>query len=775
MISPDEGDELGEQLHKLLHEIDTSLEDDLEGVLTWVNPNEPNSNHQMRPPSLRVKSTIKTLLSSAVATEPFIDILGKYMIFQTRKHFFLNYRSLSYFKDVQKIERYYEFPTRYVNLFSNGEWCDEMNGLRNYLIRQNLELKNNIQLRLEQLVHEDDFDMACKIYEWLCQAEGRLLPGILVDVLISKVKLFASKNMNNAWTQRFTIMEAYNLFVTKYWSTFSRMLQCMEDDHEVTNEIYRCFEEEFIRIRTSQVFDIFVTEFPTTRPTLLELRSVLKTSAKYTELIREFLYQFESRMLNPSITTAEILLSYVKAIKSILIVDVSFRYFQLLTNFVRPYLMERRDTVVTFLYAMLGLDASDLSSTNSTSTHMSIASQLSAELKDSHRSISSSAIERGSQPYSKHALSMNPNEPAYQQIIDFYLHWNPEPADSIQANNDQSLISKELFDIIVELFDSKDVIVREFLGLFTRKLLDLKGYKLELNWVQSLKVLKKKLDFKTYSNAQEISNINNIDVMLRDVKHSEDLCSQMHEELGLSDRVIPKFISYLFWNVHSDFSALPKDHPLPKELETDINNYKQAYTHVKKGRKLRLHPEHSIVELQLRLADGRNLNYEVTLDKALVLSCLSDNGEKTLEDVVKQTNFEAGQVERSLKYWVKSAIVRYNTETSRYSIEEKQNLTEKHNVEGQSSSDNVNAIDSGAGLQQQQFLDSLQKVLPFIKGMLTNLGSLKVDKIHSFLKMAVPKEIGYSATPSQLQLYLSTLADENKLVKTPNGAFRLAK
>lgn len=770
----DEGHELSEQLHSLLHDVDSSLEDDLEGILTWVNPNEPSSNHQMRPPSLRVKSAIKSLLNGVVTSESFIDLLGKYMIFQTRKHFFLNYQSLLYFKDVQKLERYYEFPTRYLNIFSSEEWCDEMSGLRNYLIRQNSGLKNNIQLRLEQLVHEDDFDMACKIYEWLCQAEGRLLPEILVDVLLSKVKLFASKNMNSAWTQRFTIMEAYNLFVTNYWSVFCRMLQCMEDDHEITNEIYRCFEEEFIRIRTSQVFDIFVTGFPTTKPTLLELRSVLKTSVKYTELITEFLYQFESKMLNPSITTAEILLSYVKAIKSILIVDVSFRYFQLLTDFVRPYLMERHDTVATFLYAMLGLDASDLSSKNSTSTHMSIASQLSAELRGSHQPISSSTAERGNLPHGKHALSMNPYEPAYQQIIDYYLHWNPEPADSIQANNDQALISKELFDIIVELFDSKDVIVREFLGLFTRKLLDLRGYKLESNWVQSLKVVKKKLDFKTYSSAQEISNINNIDVMLRDVKHSEELCSLMHEKLGLSDRIIPKFVSYLFWNAHSDFSALPKDHPLPKELEADINNYKKAYTNVKKGRKLRLHPEQSIVELQLRLADGRDLNYEVTLDEALVLSYLSSNGDGTVEEIVKQTNLDISQVGKSLKFWVKSSILRYSTETSRYSIEERQNVNVKHAVERQSSSEIVNATDS-VDLQQQQFIDSMQKVLPFIKGMLTNLGSLKADKIHSFLKMAVPKEIGYSATPSQLQLYLNALVDESKLVKTPNGAFRLAK
>lgn len=660
-----------------------------------------------------------------------------------------------------------------MRLFNREEWAEEINGLRNYLISKNLVFNRNARLRLRQLVLEDDFEMACKLYEWLCRAEGRLLTHLLVDAVLSKVKAFALKHMEEAWSKRFVTVELYNLFISKYWSTLSQMLQCPEDDHDVTNEIYRCFEEEFIRIRTQQAFKIFVTGYPESEPTLLELRSVLKTPAKYTQLVTELLSQFEARMLNPSITTAEILLSYVKAIKSILTIDVSFRYFQLLTDFVRPFLMERRDTVVTFLYAMLGLDASETRGPKPTGAHASIASQLSAELKDSHQPIFRSALDKSAQSPVDDMASVNPKEPVYQQVINFYLHWTPEPSDSIQANNSDTLMNKGLFDIIVELFDSKDIIIGEFLTLFTDKLLDLKGYRLEQNWVKSLKILKNRFDFKNYSNAQGVSNINNIDVMLRDVKHSEELCAQMHSVPEISREVIPMFISYLFWNAGSKFSTLPKDCRLPSQLESEIRKYKDMYAQIKPGRKLRLHQEQSTVVLQLHFADKRVMDFEVSMDKSSVLACVAETTGISRDKIVEATGLEKAQVDQNLRFWLDASVLRFDSKTSLYSSLERQDTDNASEREAQMRAEDQarSAFDS----QQQQFVESMEKVWPFIRGMLTNLGTLKVEKIHSFLKVAVPKEIGFNATTAQLEAYLRLLVDENKLVCSANNAFKLVK
>lgn len=103
MIQRDEGHVLSEQLHELLRGHDITVDDDLESVLTWINPNEPTSNHQLRPPSLRLKSAIKILINENGNGPALTDILRQYLIFQTRKHFFAHYYSLCHFKDVQKL------------------------------------------------------------------------------------------------------------------------------------------------------------------------------------------------------------------------------------------------------------------------------------------------------------------------------------------------------------------------------------------------------------------------------------------------------------------------------------------------------------------------------------------------------------------------------------------------------------------------------------------------------------------------------------------------
>ena len=62
----------------------------------------------------------------------------------------------------------------------------------------------------------------------------------------------------------------------------------------------------------------------------------------------------------------------------------------------------------------------------------------------------------------------------------------------------------------------------------------------------------------------------------------------------------------------------------------------------------------------------------------------------------------------------------------------------------------------------------------YIVGMLTNLGSLPVDKIHSFLVMFVPSEDPYVKTKQELETYLLAMTDEGKL-KNEDSKFSLVK
>ncbi|SCU90145.1 LADA_0F02124g1_1 [Lachancea dasiensis] len=784
MVSTNEETQLVEQLHYTLGDLDASFSDDLEGLLTWLNPNETQSNHQLRPPILRIKSAIKTLVNNKNAQEPFLDLLRQFVVYQTRVHFFSNFRSLVHFKDLQKLERYYEFPLRFLELFGDGEWTEEISGFRNYLIFYHPVLARNVKLRLKQLILEDDFEMAMKVYSWLCSAEGHSLTQLLVDIILAKVKVFASKEFSAEFTRRFVIMETYNSFMASFWSTLSTMLECPEDNHEITKEIYESFEAQFIEIRTRQAFDIFVTEYPNSKPTLLELRAVLKSPSKYTQLITELLVQFEARVLKPSVTTVEILLSYVKAIKSILTVDISNRYFQLLTNFVRPYLMERRDAVVSFLNAMLGMGTIEHRESGTKVSQANITSQLSKEISDSYQPIFTTTMESSSHSQQQYTPIRATGEPVCSQVIARFLEWSPEPSDSIQFNGDNSFMSEGIFNIIIELFDSRDVIIAEFLRLFKEKLFNLRGYRLETNWHSSLKILKERVGLNKFSNAQDFSNVNNIDVMLRDIKQSEDLCCEMHKIPNINVDIVPKIISYLFWGIVSDSESSSREVVLPTKLDHDMTIYKNNYAKMKKGRKLRLHPAQSLVKIRLTCANGRTSRHEVSMDKAVILSCFSSEHESkslTLEEVSAKVDVEKEFVQQVLNFWLQASVLTYDHESGLYcTLDHGENSDDvkSSRMLGSTGSTIHGRNDSGAAAvrsQQQELFQSMERVWPFIKGMLTNLGSMKPEKIHSFLKMAVPKEMGFTATVSQLESFLCHMVDENQLESTASGAFKLVK
>lgn len=62
----------------------------------------------------------------------------------------------------------------------------------------------------------------------------------------------------------------------------------------------------------------------------------------------------------------------------------------------------------------------------------------------------------------------------------------------------------------------------------------------------------------------------------------------------------------------------------------------------------------------------------------------------------------------------------------------------------------------------------------YVVGMLTNLGTVPVEKIHSFLKILVPAETPYTKTIDDLKQFLDLMVDEEKLINV-GEAYKLAK
>lgn len=790
--------EVAQQLHP-------GCEDDLEALLTWLNPNESTSNHHMRPPPLRLKDAIKlfvnqycnsgyiTGLDGDTNKGPEFELgslLRQFYIYQVRIHFFTSFNLIQSFKDIQRLEKYYETPLAYIYLFEANpyEWVIERDGLRHYLLKRNAVFQDNLKQRLESLIMQDDFEYVAETLDWIDKAHTSLSSkDILLDLTIAKIRKFCDDHMAGNYSKTYLVMKTFNKFIIKYWTSFTQLLGCPEDDHRLTNVVYTCFEKQFIRIRTREVFDIFVHEFPGSKPTILEMKKLVTHSIDFKRIVVVFLSVFEKKILNPSITTVDALLAYVKSVKAFLTFDPAGRYLQSVISFVKQTFQERSDLVVILLYAVLDLQLDELVEGSRIQADPNSLKALASELRDPELGIESGAYTEDNPENDATSLADMNIEGClpYKQVLQHYLSWNPDPSDVLPRElSRKSSPHMSLLDILMELFESKDFFISEFLKLLTKRLLSLKYYSLDGNWAECLQLLKEKFakgapnmviapsgKQNEKDGGEDYANINSNDVMLWDVRCSYELSKQMHQVTGLDQRVYPKFISYLYWNCqlesHNDFIV-------PEALNREFEKYCRVYSEVKAGRALKLLKDQGVIELDLEFQDGRVLKCDATLEQYSVIQLFDGNDQVnrlTAETVSSDLNLNVARAKNALQFWVEKGVL--HQDDGIYTTQESRQDSEPRNV--QSGSAGSVSEKAGIWLEEETALSkALRNVWPFVQGMLTNLGSLKVAKIHSFLKVTVPKEVGYTVvTQSQLETYLNALVDEDKLACTTNGSYKL--
>ncbi|CAR28714.1 ZYRO0F10340p [Zygosaccharomyces rouxii] len=811
----------GEDLKRLLVQIQEvalrthpNCEDDLESLLTWINPNEPQSNHQCKPPTLRLKNSIKMLVNQYYNMELrederdtgylFIQLVRQFYVYQVRLHFFASLSNLHTFKDVQRLVKYYEFPLKYVYIFENcpEEWIGERDGLMHYLLNRHKKLRINVVSRLKDLVMEDDFDLAMDVVKWLNESNSNVSSmDLMLDLIVEKISRFCQDQMTGTWNNRFLIMETFNRFITSYWSQFCLLLACPEDNHELTTVVYHLFERQFVKLRTKEIFDIVVGVYPDSKPTLLELRRVLVKSKDFTQIVVEFLSNFERQILNPSISTVNALLAYVKTVKAFLTLDPTGRCLNSVSAFVKPYFQERNDLVTVLLYAILELQSEEFEGPARAYLDTNSLNQLSQELKDPEFGIESSfetipQADLLSRPASTAttAAMLDPRLP-YKSVIKNFLQWTPEPMDTISKNYSKSLsASRNLLDILMDMFESKDFFVSEFLSLLTRKLLTLKLYTLDRKWSHCLRLLKTKFgpagaaavvatgigggDGGSIDGVRggDPSNINNIDVMLRDVRGSSELCKRMHQVAGLDQRIYPKFISPLYWN--RDNSSNGWTFQLDPQMALELDKYCQVYSEIKPGRALHLYKDQGIVVLTLSFQDGRKKRCEATLEQCSVIQQF-DASTATTTGLTEQMigarlQMDPARARAALQHWVQEGVLYYDGNA--YKTREYLDDQPAENLPASKDSSASSQARTMSPDRDSRLTSILEQTWPFIQGMLTNLGALKVKKIHSFLKVTTPKELGFSmVTPSQLESYLHSLVEEERLICTTNDTYKLPK
>lgn len=465
-------------------------------------------------------------------------------------------------------------------------------------------------------------------------------------------------------------------------------------------------------LRTLELFSM-VQAYPASAPALEEVRLCLSSAAQRASVAQSFSRDTLRKMLHPGTPTAKVICFYMSMIKSFLVIDPRGVLLDRVCRPTRRYLREQSDTMRYVVAGLLAEGEGPLSG-------------LSMELEKA-------AVRR---------------EKAAEKAAIEDLSWCPDPIDALP--DFQTGSGGDVVEAMTLLFEPKSY-VGELVRHFSRQLLAVSDYDVD-SVVEKVRLLRTKLT----------GELDILDVMVGDVVGSGTIDRFIRAQHGSELQNFKQtVILHLFWP--KDLSRLaglaPTSFKVPPEIEKQYKIYSSAFSQLKKGRVLE--PVYSLgtVHLEVELED-RTLEFRVPPHVAAILGAIQE-GSNTIYDLLSKLQMEEGAVEGAITYWVQQGILEREGEIIRV-------LEREEGVRDISGAKGIGAEREGEGDARAK----MEGIFPFIQGMLTNLGGMDVARIKGFLGMVVPKELGFSCTDSELEEYLESLVEEDRL-ELERGLYKL--
>ncbi|KAJ3093051.1 Anaphase-promoting complex subunit 2 [Quaeritorhiza haematococci] len=455
----------------------------------------------------------------------------------------------------------------------------------------------------------------------------------------------------------------------------------------------------FYSLRVEELFDIIV-EFPDSLPALNDLQTCMSKMDANHEVVNALKAAFSKRLLHQGASTSDILTSYVSSIKCLRILDRSGILVEKTTKQVRNYLRKREDTIRCIITTLI-----DDSHT-----------ELLEEMRD-------------------HAMSLSDEDE-----LRAYETWVPIPKDPEIKAIDVSQRASDIFGTLINIYETKDVFVKEFQMLLADRLLALTDYNTEKEF-RNVEVLRAKFGEQSMQLCE---------VMIKDIFDSKRVDNLIHTNTNdLPFHFHALVLSKLFWpNIRTESFSV---HP---EVEWAMEHYAEQFEAVKAARKLQFIPNAGTVQLSLELQD-RTLELSVPPMHATVIMHFQEHESLSLTQLAELTTLSEQALQRIVLFWVNKGVLK-DIGKKTYTVME---------VAEKSSSANDVAMEVSTAIEDEHTAETenMRIYWSFVVGMLTNLGGLPLERIHSMLKMFVQGPNPFTGTPEQLRRFLDLMISENKL------------
>lgn len=507
--------------------------------------------------------------------------------------------------------------------------------------------------------------------------------------------------------------------------------------------------ECFVRVRMNELFDL-VTDYPDSLPAVRELSVALDRTGRlfYHSLANEWRGALVKRLIHPGAQTSQIIDVYINTIKVLREMDPSGELLQVVTQPVREYLRGRADTVRCIITSLTDEEG---------------GGDLYEELR-----------RQDAKPLDEAQLDEEDDEepPTFD--------WVPPPSilqrrgvitGQVGRVTSSSRRAGDILSMLVGIYGSKELFVNEYRIMLADKLLSNLEYDTDKD-VHNLELLK--LRFGEASMRQ-------CEVMIKDIDDSKRIHNNIRSTLearALSSDppvVDAAIVSHIFWPALQKEQL--KNHP---RIQAELDLFSKEYAKLKNPRRLVWMKQLGTVELEVEFYDGdedsiftSHVKYiTCTPAHATLLAHFEDKPQWTADELSGETEMPEEIVRKRMAFWASHRVVQVRRSGSDfvYTLSSLADVNELSFAD-HDDDDHEHAVSLGAHEKEE-----IKVFESYIVGMLSNLGQLPLERIHTMLKsFTTGSDHNYNRTPQQLAVFLQQLCKEEKLECSPDGLYKLLK
>ncbi|GAB0091799.1 Anaphase-promoting complex subunit 2 [Sergentomyia squamirostris] len=302
-------------------------------------------------------------------------------------------------------------------------------------------------------------------------------------------------------------------------------------------------------------------------------------------------------------------------------------------------------------------------------------------------------------------------------IVDDLTHWESWTPDPVDANPSKGKPNRsaDIISMVVDIYGSKEVFVNEYKNLLAERLLT----QLDLTSdreIRNLELLKLRFGE---------SVLHSCGVMLKDICDSKRINSHIQSDSNYADSKDFEFSSLIlsaqFWP-----GFKKEELELPEEIQAQFEKYRKSYEAYKGNRTLLWRPVSGKVTIDVEHM-GKVREFAETKEGVFIL--VDDVNDSDLEEMQTEPQDICDDDEES-----------------------------------------ENAVASASDQREEE----LQVFWSYIVGMLTNLDSLPIERIHQMLKMFASNEKGVEFSLGELKDFLQTKVRDHQLIFA-SGVYHLPK